>query len=208
MIATLSWSVALSGLISVTYDGTSEIVLRMKDTNRRAYIERVIKRWEPTFGPIADEFEVPRSTVAGVIWQESGGDPHAKNPNDGGSGLMQLTGHIQDGIADIFDPVSNMTRGIRLLADIRKHTLDLPAILSIYNAGSPALLGDGAEERYVPAGTPGSRLTNVPWTNEAWDANHRKVIFETHWGYCTSPGYIDSVVAASNEYIIYYQGET
>ncbi len=80
---------------------------------------------------------------------------------------------------------------------------DFPALVSIYNAGSPAILSvPGQAPHYVPPGTAGSVPTHRPWTNEAWRDNHRREIFCNHWGFCTSPGYIDSVVAAQNEYIL------
>jgi hypothetical protein len=199
----ITWGTEENGIISVSYDGSTSIVPRLAQKSKNIFLTNVLHQWGHIFGPIASELGVPLRHVAAIIWQESKGDVNARAANgDGGEGLMQITGSNKDGAGNLFGPVNNLRHGIGLMASILKsHPAndDFPALASIYNAGSPWIVYKPVPH-YVPPGKEGTP-SHRPWTNEAWIENGRRPEFLTHWGFCTSPGYIDSVVAAQNEYV-------
>jgi soluble lytic murein transglycosylase-like protein len=84
---------------------------------------------------------VPPALVRAVIDTESRGDPSAVS-RAGAQGLMQLMPGTQAmyGIANPFDPASNVSAGTRYLHDllVRYHN-DVQLALAAYNAGPAAV---------------------------------------------------------------------
>ena len=107
-------------------------------------------RWRYLAHEAEKALGVPAAWTLGIIYAESRGNPSVVS-FDGGFGLMQLThssvfkGHdkqstidnLDDPIDDWEDPALNVCLGTELLATLRKRRLDLPAVASMYNAGSP-----------------------------------------------------------------------
>jgi len=96
--------------------------------------DRLIRR-------VANEYEVDFALVKAVMHVESGFNPYAKS-NKGALGLMQLlpTTAQRYGIADVYDPVSNVIAGVRhlkYLLTMFNHKQKLA--LAAYNAGENAV---------------------------------------------------------------------
>lgn len=84
---------------------------------------------------------VPSSLVRAVITQESGGDPSAIS-SAGAMGLMQLMpGTASEyGVANAFDPQSNVAAGTAYLHDLlQRYHGNVALALAAYNAGSGAV---------------------------------------------------------------------
>lgn len=91
---------------------------------------------------VAAAHNVDPRLVHAVIEQESGYQPRARSKK-GARGLMQLMPATarQYGVANSYDPKSNLEAGIRHLKDLLSR-LDLPIALGAYNAG------EGTIKRY------------------------------------------------------------
>lgn len=95
--------------------------------------------------PLAKQIGVPNGSPLhwtwGVIYAESGGDPNAVS-SVGARGLMQVMPTTAEGLGysadSMFHPPSNIGAGTTLLGDFRGDGYDLPASLSMYNAGPSA----------------------------------------------------------------------
>ena len=84
---------------------------------------------------------VPSTLVRAVISQESGGDPSAIS-SAGAMGLMQLMPGTANeyGIANPFDPQSNVAAGSAYLHDLlQRYHGNVALALAAYNAGSGAV---------------------------------------------------------------------
>ncbi len=196
----ITWDNREDGTVWISTDGAT-YTLPTLTGDAAAKFDLHVMPWEQQVKEVlADHaLEVPVAWCMGVIRSESDGDQYAQS-KDGGVGLMQLTsvkhGHSDDELKQ--DPKLNIYFGALLLSQDRQGGIDLPATASMYNAGSPCIF----EGKYVPCSSrAGEMRSHRPWTNEAWLANARRPMFLTRWGFCSSPGYIDSVVAASNYYL-------
>lgn len=92
----------------------------------------------------AARYDVSEALIKAVIAVESNFNPSAVSPK-GAMGLMQLMpGTASDyGVADAFDPVSNIMGGTHFLSDLmNRFKEDLELVLAAYNAGP------GAVERF------------------------------------------------------------
>jgi hypothetical protein len=108
-----------------------------------------LKPYLPLIQQAAEKYGVPPQLVAGVIQQESGGNPKAVSKT-GAQGLMQIEpGTGKDlGLKDAFDPAQNIDAGTKYLKQLYEQTAD-PATkkgdwqktLIGYNAG-PGVLQD------------------------------------------------------------------
>jgi soluble lytic murein transglycosylase-like protein len=96
-----------------------------------------------------DQIVTQQGTAAGVqpalilaiIQVESGGNPRAVS-RSGAAGLMQLTAATarRYGVADPFDPVSNVMGGVRFLRDLLAHyRQNLRLALAAWNLGQGAV---------------------------------------------------------------------
>jgi hypothetical protein len=141
----------------------------------------MVSKWKTQIDDLGAEFRVPSSTAFGIMWSESAGNAGKTHRNDNGTldaGLMQVNqvnwgGRSQ---ADMMNPTTNLRVALGLLRSAIAGFRDLPQVASMYNAGA-------------------NPATNGPYTN----ADRPKIA--TRWGFVSSPGYIDSVVAASNTYL-------
>ncbi|MDO8671236.1 MAG: transglycosylase SLT domain-containing protein [Dehalococcoidia bacterium] len=86
---------------------------------------KTVQEWAPTVAPLAAQYGVPMDVALGIMDIESGGNPEAKSAMNyaGGkaigqaSGLMQIMpGNFAPG-EDPMDPVTNISRGLKMLAD-------------------------------------------------------------------------------------------
>ncbi len=95
------------------------------------------KDLDPIVDEAAEKGGVKAELVQAVIQQESGGKPCAESPK-GAMGLMQLMPATvsQMNVGDAFDPVENVTAGVKLLKQLLdKYHGDTSLALSAYNAG-------------------------------------------------------------------------
>lgn len=123
----------------------------------------------PLIDAYAAQNGIPASLVAGIMQQESGGNPNAVN-NTGGDaarggsyGLMQVSletaqeyGYAGDG-AGLLDPETNISIATEFLGDLyRQYGGDVNDTIAAYNAGSPRHL----------EGDPSQPYTNQAYVND------------------------------------------
>lgn len=99
------------------------------------------RRFDLIVDQAASAHGVPAPLIRAVITQESGGDPSAIS-NAGAMGLMQLMPGTADeyGIANPFDPESNVAGGTAYLHDLlQRYHGNVALALAAYNAGSGAV---------------------------------------------------------------------
>jgi soluble lytic murein transglycosylase-like protein len=85
----------------------------------------------------ANQYGLPPALVIAQAQQESGGNPNAVSPV-GAQGVMQLmpATAAQLGVTDPFDPVQNITAGVKYLAQlVQQFGGDLSLALAAYNWG-------------------------------------------------------------------------
>jgi len=75
-----------------------------------------VQRWVPTVAPLAQQYGVPMDVALGIMDIESGGNPKAVSAA-GAKGLMQVMPMNFAPGEDGMDPVTNITRGLKMLAD-------------------------------------------------------------------------------------------
>jgi len=133
-----------------------------------ASFRKVLARWRPLIVKHAKRTGVAPAWIAGVLWEESTGNPSAKSPA-GAVGLMQLMPQWWRGKseAEMMQPARSVEYGADLMAAIARTEPSLPAIASVYNCGS-------------------TNAANTPKPGSG------------PWGYCEAPGYINAVVSAAN----------
>lgn len=115
---------------------------RSYKTSRLSIPEK--SRFDEAIKLAAARYNISEALIKAVIAVESNFNPVAVSPK-GAMGLMQLMpGTASDyGVADAFDPVSNILGGTRFLSDLMdRFNEDLQLVLAAYNAGP------GAVERY------------------------------------------------------------
>lgn len=200
--------------------GDNDVISYVVDTDGRIYVrtqaddvkwgqpelqEKVIpqfrgmlQHWGPLIDEAGTDFRLPSSQIAAIMWSESNGNPAAKSLA-GAVGLMQVMPfHFSAVERDrMFDPRTNIRKGVGLLAGARAGFRDLVQMASAYNVGGP------------------NGMANGPYTNDVWLATHQKWMKEhpnekpltSRWGYACEPGYIDRVVSANNTYLLLQQGQ-
>lgn len=142
----------------------------------------MVSNWKDLVEEAALDYHVPVSWMWAIMWSESQGDPRAKSIA-GALGLMQLMPyHFKPG-EEPYEPRTNIRAGARHLQVIRAKVSDLVRAASLYNAGGP-------------------------WTNETWLAAKRKPACVTRWGFPADKGFIDSVIAANNTFLMMGKGQS
>lgn len=141
-----TWGTRDDGVIVVKEDGAGdERVLTLSGPNAEL-MERVEARWGDLCRRIGGRYGIPDGYLQAMIWRESGGNEHARNPetkpgtDDDGVGLMQITAwSLKEGLSpeQLEDPEVNVDIGARYLALlIRRYGHDFPKLAAAYNAGS------------------------------------------------------------------------
>jgi hypothetical protein len=170
-----------SGLVTVfTPDKAVVVGVPMIPEGRRGGFHDMVSKWQGLVDQTGTDFRLPSSMLFGVMWTESGGGQNVTHRNKNGSidaGLMAINQVNWGGnsLAQMLNPETNMKIAANILRAAYAGFRDLPQVASEYNAGHKA---DG-----------------TPYTNADRPA------IATRWGFAASPGYIDSVVAASNTYL-------
>ncbi len=99
-------------------------------------VPATITRWWGLIGLTADQYQVDPLLIAAVMMQESGGNPDARS-SAGANGLMQVLGGP-------FDPQTNVSEGVRILAGHLQTFKNVRVALAAYNAG-PGLSDEDAK---------------------------------------------------------------
>ncbi len=95
------------------------------------------KELEPYIRAAADRYGLPPELIAGIIWQESRGNPRAVS-HCGAMGLMQLmpATAVSMGITNPFDPAQNIDGGAKYIRQmIDKFNGRVDFAVAAYNAG-------------------------------------------------------------------------
>lgn len=182
---TWKWRTRSDGVVQVDRgDGTGFMTptLPQFDVGIATTIARTGK-WRSLVEEIAGARGMSIPWCLGVIYAESGGDPHAESQVrdkdgklvPGARGLMQVMPFIGKayGVAnpdDLFIPGVCVDVGSRILTEYAGKGYDIPQCASMYNAGPSAMTG-------------GPKLSTT-----------------SPWGMVEDSGYILRVVAASNYY--------
>ncbi|TXH58012.1 MAG: hypothetical protein E6Q97_03225 [Desulfurellales bacterium] len=126
----------------------------MEQTPSVAATIKRVEQWSELAKKIGLPNGCPLHWTLGVIYAESGGDPNAVS-NVGALGLMQVMPETAKGLGytpeSMKHPPSNIGAGTSLLGDFREQKFDLPASLSMYNAG-PSVKGGPKESSSSPWG--------------------------------------------------------
>lgn len=94
-----------------------------------------ILQWAKLIEAAAKKYNTDPAIIAGIIEQESGGDPSAVSPA-GAIGLMQLMPGTARGLGvDPYDPAQNIDGGTRYILAQYKRFGNLEQALAAYNAG-------------------------------------------------------------------------
>ena len=101
-------------------------------------LDRVLQ-WENEILAASSKYGIEPAVIAGVIEQESGGNPNALS-RTGAIGLMQLMPGTANGLGvNPFDPAQNINGGTKYLAIQLKRFGNLELALAAYNAGPGAV---------------------------------------------------------------------
>jgi soluble lytic murein transglycosylase-like protein len=177
----ISYVVDPSGLVLVsTVDRNVAFGPPLLPSGRRGAFRDMVSRWQPLVDQVGTDFRLPSSLLFGIMWAESNGNPNAQHRNANGTidaGIMQINQVNWRGntLAAMLVPETNMKIAGEILRAAQAGFRDLPQVASEYNAG------------HKPDGS--------PYTNADRPA------IATRWGYAAGPGYIDTVVAASNTFL-------
>lgn len=95
-----------------------------------------VKEYEPMIRAAAARYELPPELIAGVIWQESRGNPRAVS-HCGAMGLMQLMPATAAnlGVLNAFDPIQNIDGGAKYLRQMLDKFGRVDFAVAAYNAG-------------------------------------------------------------------------
>ncbi|WP_366924005.1 lytic transglycosylase domain-containing protein [Metallumcola ferriviriculae] len=117
-----------------------------------------ILRWAPQIQAAAQKYDIDPAIIAGVMEQESGGNPKAIS-HAGAVGLMQLMpGTAKYLGVDPYDPQANIEGGARYLSMQLKEFGNLKQALAAYNAGP----GNVYNSRYLYISETQNYLRRVP----------------------------------------------
>ena len=173
-----TWTTREDGVI-VTRDAATgvESVLTLSGPNAEL-LEQIEARWGDLCRRKGAKYGLPDGWIQAGIFQESGGNPHARNPEtkigqeDDGVGLGQITSaDLKRGYTDeqLQDPEINVDIMARYMAQlVQRYGRDFPAIAAAYNAGS----------------------VHAPYKG-----------FTNPWGMHCTPGHITAEVSALNYYL-------
>ncbi|HCU23904.1 MAG TPA: hypothetical protein DF383_02715 [Deltaproteobacteria bacterium] len=112
----------------VSYSSTGSASDRMIDK---------VREYEPYIRAAADRYGIPADLIAGVIWQESRGNPRAVS-YCGAMGLMQLMPATAAslGVSNAFDPAQNIDGGAKYLRQmLDRFAGRVDFAVAAYNAG-------------------------------------------------------------------------
>lgn len=121
-------SVNLSGAPGVNVPATGSASDRMLNK---------VKEYDPYIRSAADRYQLPPELIAGVIWQESRGNPRAVS-HCGAMGLMQLMPATAAGlgVGNAFDAAQNIDGGAKYLRQmLDKFGGRVDFAVAAYNAG-------------------------------------------------------------------------
>ncbi|MBI9044904.1 MAG: lytic transglycosylase domain-containing protein [Anaerolineaceae bacterium] len=112
---------------------------------------------------ISSQYNVDSDLVQAVVQAESNYDANAVS-HAGAQGLMQLMPATAQslGVSDPFDPVENVTGGVKLLRELLdRYDGNLPLTLAAYNAGPGAVQTYGGIPPYQETQIYVERVTNL-----------------------------------------------
>jgi len=122
-------------------------------------LKQLREKYGALIAELAFRYDLDEALVAGVIWQESRGDPQAISVA-GAKGLMQLMPATarRFKVKNVFDPEQNITGGTKYLAWLMKRFNFIELALAGYNAGEGNVEKYGRQippfketQKYVPA---------------------------------------------------------
>jgi soluble lytic murein transglycosylase-like protein len=171
----ITWENKGDGTVATSADGAIFTTPTLS-ANRAAGMNGVHKRWG---NAIRDGIQslgssVPQALAEAIVYVESGGDENAMG-KAGEVGLFQIlpsTAHL--GIDQLLNAGTNIRAGITYLQSFMGHGYDIPAVVSMYNAGT-------------------NPKTGRPYMND-----ETSTAFQSEYGYRSAPGYIDAVIRGNN----------
>lgn len=95
-----------------------------------------VKEYEPAIRAAAARYDLPPELIAGVIWQESRGNPRAVS-HCGAMGMMQLMPATAAnlGVNNAFDPIQNIDGGAKYLRQMYDKFGRVDFAVAAYNSG-------------------------------------------------------------------------
>lgn len=175
---TITWENLKDGTVATSADGSVFSVPSLSDA-RAAIANGVRQRWGNAIQSAitAAGSSVPLTLAEAIVYVESGGNPEARGAA-GEVGLFQIlpsTAHLT--VDQLLNAGTNIRAGISYLDSLMGPGVDLPALISMYNAGrNPA--------------------TGRPYSNEETGA-----AYQSEYGFRSANGYIDAVIRANNYFI-------
>lgn len=175
---TITWENLNNGTVATSADGVVFSVPSISSA-RAAIANGVRSKWGNAIQSVLSDMgsNIPLALAEGIVLVESGGDPEARGAA-GEVGLFQIlpsTAHLS--VDQLLNAGTNIRAGISYLDSLLGPGVDLPALISMYNAGR-------------------NPSTGRPYSNEETGAN-----FQSEYGFRSSPGYIDAVIRATNYFI-------
>lgn len=170
------WRTEPNGLVVVALEDGSEKTPTLVSEKSIAIVRNIQAKHGVVTQKIATKWGLMVEWLRSMEFQESGGNPRARNPErkpgpeDDGVGLLQITNpSLKNGYTDeqLCDPETNLNIGARYIVRslVARYGWDFPKISASFNAGSvhPPLKG-----------------------------------YENEWGMHCTPGHIDAEVSALN----------